>query len=89
MAVMRQPAAEHPGVAPEVAAMLAQMLELAMILRRRRFARGALELNLPEVEIELAENGQVVGRPPGRQRREPPGHRGVHAGGQRGRRRRA
>ncbi len=32
--------------------MLGQMLELAMILRRRRFARGALELNLPEVEID-------------------------------------
>ena len=37
------------------------MLELAMILRRRRFARGALELNLPEVEIELGEQGQVTG----------------------------
>ena len=38
-----------------------EMLELAMILRRRRFARGALELSLPEVEIELAIEGQVTG----------------------------
>ena len=38
--------------------MLGQMLELAMILRRRRFDRGALELNLPEVEIELGHGGR-------------------------------
>ena len=41
--------------------MLGQMLELAMILRRRRFSRGALELTLPEVEIELGADGQVTG----------------------------
>ncbi len=32
-----------------------------MILRRRRLERGALELVMPEVEVELNENGQVVG----------------------------
>ena len=37
-----------------------------MILRRRRFDRGALELNMPEVEIELGDQGEVVGRPPRR-----------------------
>jgi ribonuclease R len=41
--------------------MLSAMLELAMILRRRRFARGALELSLPEIGIELGEQGQVTG----------------------------
>ncbi len=46
MAVMRQPGAAHEGVAPSVARMLGEMLELAMILRKRRFARGALELSL-------------------------------------------
>ena len=61
MAVMKDPGGEHPGVAPEVAAMLGRMLELAMILRRRRFARGALELNMPEVEIDLGEQGEVIG----------------------------
>jgi ribonuclease R len=61
MAVMRAPGAEHPGVAPAVARMLGEMLELAMILRRRRFARGALELNLPEVDIELGADGAVQG----------------------------
>ncbi len=61
MAVMKAPAAAHAGVSPEVAAMLGQMLELAMILRRRRFTRGALELNLPEVEIDLDDDGVVKG----------------------------
>ena len=32
-----------------------------MILRKRRFQRGALELNMPEVEIDLGEQGEVVG----------------------------
>ncbi|WP_165228441.1 ribonuclease R [Aquisphaera insulae] len=61
MAVMRAPAAEHEGVAAPVVAMLGSMLELAMILRRRRTARGALDLSLPEVEIELAADGRVQG----------------------------
>ena len=61
-----------------------RMLELAMILRKRRFARGALELNMPEVEIELGDQGEVVGAHLAVARREPPGDRGVHARGQRG-----
>ncbi len=32
-----------------------------MILRRRRFERGALELNMPEVEIDLDDEGKVKG----------------------------
>ncbi len=61
MAVMKDPKVTHHGVAPEVAAMLGRMLELAMILRRRRIARGALELNLPEIEIDLGDRGEVTG----------------------------
>ena len=61
MEVMKHPHGSHAGVAPEVAAMLGQMLELAMILRRRRFARGALELTLPEVDLEMGDHGQVTG----------------------------
>ena len=58
---------EHPegelakGLYPEVREMVSRMLELAMLLRRRRFKRGALELNMPEVEIDLGEQGEVVG----------------------------
>jgi len=60
-AVMRDPQGEHEGVAPEVVKMVVEMLELAMILRKRRFARGALELSLPEIEIELDDAGKVAG----------------------------
>ncbi len=58
---MKQPETAHSGVAPAIAGMLGEMLELAMILRRRRFARGALELSLPEIEIDLGDEGQVAG----------------------------
>jgi ribonuclease R len=41
--------------------MLLRMRDLAMILRKRRIRRGALELNMPEVELEYDEKGQVTG----------------------------
>jgi ribonuclease R len=59
--VMKQRNAAHAGVVPTIALMLGQMLELAMLLRRRRFARGALELALPEIQIELGPSGEVTG----------------------------
>jgi ribonuclease R len=37
------------------------MRDLAMILRRRRLRRGALELNMPEAELEFDEQGRVTG----------------------------
>lgn len=59
--VMKDPKGEHEGVTPEVRDLLASMLEFAMILRKRRFTRGALELNMPKVEVDLGEQGEVVG----------------------------
>jgi ribonuclease R len=41
--------------------LLAQMHELAMILRARRLEAGAIELTLPEVKIDLDKRGEVVG----------------------------
>ena len=41
--------------------LLGQMHELAMILRSRRMAAGALELSMPEVKIELDKQGRVSG----------------------------
>ena len=41
--------------------LLGRMHQLAMILRRRRFKRGALDLNMPEVKIELDKQGRVSG----------------------------
>jgi ribonuclease R len=46
---------------PEVDRLLADMFELAMKLRKRRFDRGALELSMPEVEIDLDKDGRVTG----------------------------
>jgi ribonuclease R len=37
------------------------MRELALLLRRRRLKRGALELVMPEAELELDDQGRVVG----------------------------
>jgi ribonuclease R len=41
--------------------LLLRMRELALILRRRRRKRGALELNMPETELEYDEEGRVSG----------------------------
>src|SRR5262249_48672934 len=48
-------------VEPEVLALLLRMRDLAMILRKRRLKRGALELVMPEVELELDKQGRVSG----------------------------
>jgi len=46
--------------APEVE-LLFRMRDLAMILRKRRTKRGALELSMPEVELEYDTDGRVTG----------------------------
>jgi ribonuclease R len=46
---------------PEIYQLLDDMHRLAMILRERRLARGSIELNLPEVKIELDREGRVSG----------------------------
>jgi ribonuclease R len=58
---MMNPDRQVEGVSTEVHAQLRRMLTLAMILRKRRFAKGALELNMPEVEVELGNEGEVIG----------------------------
>ncbi len=45
----------------KVHALLGNMRELAGILRARRFARGALELSMPEVKVDLDKDGRVCG----------------------------
>ena len=44
----------------EVRALLGQMRDLARILRSRRMARGALQLEMPEVKIDLDRYGRVA-----------------------------
>ena len=50
-----------PEVSPVVMALLQRMQELARILRKRRFTRGALDLALPEVKIDMDRDGKVSG----------------------------
>ncbi len=47
---------------PEETFLIVQrMYELAMVLRNRRLDRGAIELTLPEVKIDLSRTGKVTG----------------------------
>ena len=46
---------------PEVLGLLQRMRDLAMILRKRRFKRGALELSMPEAVLEYDREGHVTG----------------------------
>ena len=57
---------EHRGrwknkLTPEVDTLLDQMVQLARILRKRRFDRGSLELSMDEVKIDLDDDGHVCG----------------------------
>lgn len=46
---------------PRVHELLGRMHELAMTMRRRRLERGAIELTLPEIKLDLDKSGQVTG----------------------------
>ena len=50
-----------PRVRPEVLDLLLHMREFAMILRERRLRRGALELDMPETDLEFDTHGRVTG----------------------------
>lgn len=52
---------EVMSVTPEVLELLQRMHTLAMLLRKRRFDRGALDLALPEVKIDMDRDGKVTG----------------------------
>jgi len=52
----------HAGkLSAKVMALLDRARELAALLRQRRFERGALELYLPEVKLQLDDEGKVAG----------------------------
>ena len=58
---LKKPAAWKDRLTPEVHALVGRMHDLAMILRKRRFRRGALELDLREVKVDLDADGRVSG----------------------------
>ena len=83
-AFLAEPAAWRRKLGAKVHALLGDMHSLAMTLRRRR-----LKQRLPGTRHARGQGGPGRRGPGGRradggQHREPPGHRGVHAGGQRG-----
>lgn len=61
MPIVNDPQKFKGKVSAQVRQLLGRMHELAMILRRRRFEAGALELHLPEVKIVLDKKGRVSG----------------------------
>jgi ribonuclease R len=48
-------------LAPEIVELLLRMRELALILHKRRVKRGALELMMPEAQLEYDKDGRVIG----------------------------
>jgi ribonuclease R len=56
-----RPVSVFRDLTPEVDSLLTRMHELAMIFRARRFQRGALELTMPEMKIDLDADGRVTG----------------------------
>ncbi|MEW6573423.1 MAG: ribonuclease R [Bacillota bacterium] len=51
---------ELTGQYRHLSAMLVQMRDLCLILRRRRLANGAIDFNLPETKVELDDTGRPV-----------------------------
>ncbi|AMV22905.1 Ribonuclease R [Gemmata sp. SH-PL17] len=51
----------QPELLPELLAMLRRMRDLALLLRKKRFRRGALELTMPEAVLEYDADGRVSG----------------------------
>jgi ribonuclease R len=51
----------HDGVASEILDLLHNVSDLALILRKRRQKRGALELVMPEVGLDYDQHGKVIG----------------------------
>jgi ribonuclease R len=49
------------GLGSDLLAMLRRMRDLALLLRKKRFKRGALELSMPEAVLEYDAEGRVSG----------------------------
>ena len=60
-AILANPEKEGSPIEPEVLELLLRMRDLGMILRKRRMKRGAIELSMPETELEFDADGRVTG----------------------------
>jgi ribonuclease R len=61
MPIIEKPELHRDEVSPVVSDLLQRMYEFAMLLRKRRFKQGALELALPEVKIDFNDDHKVIG----------------------------
>lgn len=61
MPIVTEPERYKTKISAKVRQLLQRMYDLAMRLRARRFAMGALELNMPEVKIDFDREGRVSG----------------------------
>jgi ribonuclease R len=61
MPIVNDPERHKARLSAKVRQLLVRMYELAMLLRARRFALGALELSMPEVKIDFDKQGRVSG----------------------------
>ncbi len=61
MPIIQNPRKQAAGVTAPVRHLLERMYELAMMLRKRRFANGALQMGVPEIEIDFDKDGGVTG----------------------------
>ena len=52
---------EAVDLSPDLAAMLRRMRDLALLLRKKRFKRGSLELSMPEAVLEYDADGRISG----------------------------
>ena len=60
-AFLADPAPWRKKLGAKAHRLLGDMHALAMILRKRRMKKGALELSMPEVKVELDKQGRVAG----------------------------
>ena len=49
------------GASPDIIAMIRRMRDLALLLRKKRFKRGSLQLEMPEAVLEYDADGRVCG----------------------------
>lgn len=61
MPIVNDPERHKTRISAKIRKLLGGMYELAMLLRARRFALGALELSMPEVKIDFDKTGHVAG----------------------------
>ncbi|MEZ6059815.1 MAG: VacB/RNase II family 3'-5' exoribonuclease, partial [Planctomycetaceae bacterium] len=61
MPIIKSPKQHATEVGTKVVQLLLRMHELAMLLRKNRFATGALQMGIPEIEIDFDDDGNITG----------------------------